>query len=132
VAVACADRGAEAVIDGCLALLAGGETDEELVGVLGGPAGPRYLDAPPDQRYWLRVWGARGLLWAPWHPRAAAAVAAALDDEAWRVREMAAKVIARHRVGEALYAVTESLHDPVPRVRVAAARAVRVLTAAGA
>jgi hypothetical protein len=45
VALACADRGPDAVIDGCLALLGGGETDEELVGVLGGPAGPRMLTA---------------------------------------------------------------------------------------
>jgi HEAT repeat protein len=132
VAQACADRGADAVVEGCLALLAGGDVDEELIGVLGGPAGPLYLDAPPEQRYWLRVWGARGLLWAPWQPRAADAVAAALGDEAWRVREMAAKVIARHRVGPAFDAVTEVLHDPVPRVRVAAARALRLLTAAAA
>jgi len=132
IALACADRGPDAVIDGCLALLGGGEADEELVGVLGGVAGPRYLDAPPDQRYWLRVWGARGLLWAPWQPRAAAAISVALGDEAWRVREMAAKVVARHQVGESFEAVTAILHDPVLRVRIAAARALRMLTAAGA
>ena len=57
IALACSDRGTDAVIDGCLALLGGVEADEELVGVLGGVAGPRYLDAPPDQSYWLRVWG---------------------------------------------------------------------------
>jgi hypothetical protein len=33
--------------------------------------------------------------------RIAAAIVGATHDEAWRVREMAAKVIARHRVGDA-------------------------------
>jgi HEAT repeat protein len=128
----CGSRGADAVVDGCVALLAGGAADEPLVVALGGRAAPRYLNAPPGQRYWLRVWAARGLLWAPWRPQAAPAVVAALTDEAWRVREMAAKVVARHRVGEAFDAVTGVLHDPVPRVRSAASRALRLLTAAGA
>jgi hypothetical protein len=45
---------------------------------------------------------------------------------------MAAKVIARHRVGDALDAVAGLRTDPVPRVRAAAARAVVILTADGA
>jgi hypothetical protein len=129
---ACDRRGADGVVDGCLTLLDGGEVDADLIQVLGGPAGPRYLDAPPDQRYWLRVWAARGLLWAPWQDRSAPAVCEALGDDAWRVREMAAKVVARHRVAEAFDDLTPLLHDPVPRVRFAASRALRVLTAAGA
>jgi hypothetical protein len=132
IADACDRRGADAVVDGCLALLAGGDADSGLILVLGGPAGPQYLDAPPDQRYWLRVWAARGLLWAPWRARSAPAVCDALGDEAWRVREMAAKVVARHRVGEAFDGLTPLLADPTPRVRFAASRALRVLTAAGA
>jgi hypothetical protein len=132
IAAECAARGVDAVVDGCVALLSGAGVDEPLVVALGGRAAPHYLNAPPDQRYWLRVWAARGLLWTPWRPRAAPAVVAALSDEAWRVREMAAKVVARHRVGEAFDAVTDLLHDPVPRVRYAASRALRLLTAAGA
>ena len=62
----------------------------------------------------------------------AAVIANATRDEAWRVREMAAKVIARHRVGDALDAVAALRADPVQRVRAAAARAVTRLTAAGA
>lgn len=60
------------------------------------------------------------------------AVLAALGDDAWRVREMAAKVIAKRRLGEALPAVAALRADPVPRVRAAATRATVVLTAAGA
>jgi HEAT repeat protein len=90
--------------------------------VLDGNAGGR-------DGYWPRVWGARGLLHA-WDPAATEAVIVATHDEAWRVREMAAKVIARHRAGDALNAVAALRTDPVPRVRAAAARAVTILTGA--
>ena len=45
---------------------------------------------------------------------------------------MAAKVIARHRVGDALPAVTALRNDDVPRVRSAAERAIVALTASNA
>jgi hypothetical protein len=45
---------------------------------------------------------------------------------------MAAKVIAKHHVGDALQAVTALADDPVPRVRSAASRAVMMLSASGA
>jgi uncharacterized protein (UPF0147 family) len=45
---------------------------------------------------------------------------------------MAAKVIARHHVGNALEAVAALRDDSVPRVRAAAQRAVEILTASGA
>jgi len=45
---------------------------------------------------------------------------------------MAAKVVARHLVGEATGAVADLREDPVPRVRQAAQRALVRLTAAGA
>lgn len=52
----------------------------------------------------------------------------ATEDPYWRVREMAAKVVARHVVADALEAVGLLCEDPVPRVRAAAERAVaRVL-----
>jgi hypothetical protein len=56
------------------------------------------------------------------------AIIGALGDHAWRVREMAAKVVARHRVGRALDAIAALRMDPVPRVRAAAERAVVLLT----
>ncbi|WP_203717591.1 HEAT repeat domain-containing protein [Asanoa siamensis] len=133
----CARRGHTAVVDGCVALLEGaGDGDVQLIVVLGGPAASWALDpsegGPGSSRwYWVRVWAARGLLWA-WDPRATTAIVAALHDPAWRVRELAAKVVARHLVGDALAAVTVLRTDPVPRVRAAAHRAVVGLTAAGA
>ena len=78
--------------------------------------------------YWPRVWAARGLLHA-WDDRATAVIIQATTDHAWRVREMAGKVVARHRVGDALDAVAALRDDPVPRVRAAAQRAVVMLTA---
>jgi len=45
---------------------------------------------------------------------------------------MAAKVVARHRLGDALPNVADLQHDPTARVRAAASRAVVLLTAAGA
>ena len=128
----CARRGQEAVIAGCLQLISGETTDAELLLALGGPGAAKFLDGRPHtDLYWLRVWGIRGLLWA-WDDTALEAVNRALEDEAWRVREMAAKVVARHLLGDALSAVSKLVDDPVPRVRAAAHRAVILLTQAGA
>ena len=128
----CARRGKEAVVAGCIALLEGRETDGELIVALGGPpalwAAGGGVEGP---RYWRRVWAARGLLWA-WDDTALPAILTALADDAWRVREMAAKVVARHRLGDALPAVAALQHDPTARVRSAASRAVVLLTATGA
>lgn len=129
----CARRGRQAVVDGCARLITGGEGDTALIVALGGPAARGLLDAglPESQLYWLRVWGARGLLWV-WDDSALGALRFALEDEAWRVREMAVKVVARHRLGDTLASVAALQDDPVPRVRAAASRAVTVLTATGA
>lgn len=132
---ACAERGAGEVVASCVALIGGADADPGLVAVLGGPDGPRYLDAPSDQRYWLRVWGTRGLLWAlgvdgappPDRPEIVAALLGALADDSWRVRELAAKVVARYRLDDAHPAITVLLDDEVPRVRYAASRALRLL-----
>jgi HEAT repeat protein len=106
------------------------DTDDALLIALAGPAAQAVLDgaAGGRQGYWPRVWAARGLLHA-WDDRAAAVIIQATADSAWRVREMAAKVIARHRIGDALPAVARLRTDPVPRVRAAAGRAVVLLTA---
>lgn len=126
----CARRGKDAVVAGCVDLLAGRETDADLVLALGGPGAPRVISGE-NKQYWLRVWGARGLLWA-WDESAAAALKAALHDDHWRVRELACKVVARHEVGAALPVVAGLREDAVPRVRAAASRAMVLLTAAGA
>jgi hypothetical protein len=128
----CARRGGAAVVEGCVRLLYGDFADTRLISVLGGATAAWALDGDREERrYWFRVWGARGLLWA-WEDSALDAIVAATGDEAWRVREMAAKVVARHLVGDALEAVAGLRDDPVPRVRAAATRAVARLTQAGA
>ena len=122
-----ARRGRERFAAGCVRLLEGDDADVPLILVLGGRTAPWALERDPGQRHWYRVWAARGLLWA-WHDSAVPAVRLALRDEAWRVREMAAKVVARHVVGDLQAEVAELRDDPVARVRSAATRAVERIT----
>jgi HEAT repeat protein len=127
----CARRGKDAVLADCLALLRG-DTDLTRLQSLAGAGANKYFDGDVhDDMYWFRVWALRGLLWS-WDDRASASVRDALSDEAWRVREMAAKVVARHLVGAASSAIAELRDDPVPRVRQAAERALIRLTNAEA
>lgn len=127
----CARRGRGAVVAGCIELLAGGEADAELILALGGPPARWVVTGMPSgPRYWLRVWAARGLLWA-WDDVALESVQAALTDDAWRVREMALKVVARHRLEDTLSTVAGLQEDPVGRVRRAAARALMRIAARG-
>jgi hypothetical protein len=117
-----------------VALLRWQEVDDDLILALGCGTGEIVLNDGPRQanQYWRRVWGARGLLYA-WDETgdAAAAIIEALSDQHWRVREMAAKVIAKRKVGAALEAVAQLQDDPVPRVRAASHRATVILTASG-
>ncbi|MEV0268340.1 MAG: HEAT repeat domain-containing protein [Hamadaea sp.] len=127
----CRRRGKAAVLADCLALLRG-ETDLRLLRSVAGRGADKYFDGEEHHdTYWFRVWAMRGLLWS-WDDSATAAVIGAFGDEAWRVREMAAKVVARHLVAEAGPAVAELRDDPVPRVRAAADRAVARLISAQA
>lgn len=124
----CARRGRQAVISGCISLLAGEGADDGLIAALGLGATEVLAEREGGRHgYWPRVWAARGLLHV-WDERASAAIIAATADEHWRVREMAAKVIARYRVDGAMDAVLRLRADPVPRVRAAAQRAVILLT----
>ncbi len=128
----CARRGTAELVRGCIRLVQGQDADANLMMALGGPAAGKFLDGRPhSDRYWLRVWGLRGLFWA-WEETAAPAVQAALADESWRVREMAAKVVGKRSIGDAMSAVAQLRADPVPRVRTAAERAVGLLSQAGA
>ncbi|MBP2380721.1 HEAT repeat domain-containing protein [Brachybacterium sacelli] len=73
--------------------------------------------------HWPRVWAARTLLHS-WDPVATLAVEQGLADEAWRVREMCAKVVARYEVGSAAPECARCAEgDAVPRVRVESLRA---------
>ena len=126
---ACDRLGRDAVIERCLSLLAGGEEAPDFVVMLGGAPATRLLaeGVRPAQAYWLRVWAARGLLWAGLGDDPER-VRVGFRDEAWRVREMACKVVARHGIDDLLDDVIGLEADPVPRVRAAATRAaVRVV-----
>jgi len=132
IAAQCQRRGKPAVVSACINLLQGGhDVDDSFLLALAGPHAQAVLSGQDGGRtgYWPRVWAARGLLHA-WDDRATAAIIQATTDDAWRVREMAAKVIARHRVEDAFTAAAGLRNDQVPRVRAAAERAIVNLTAA--
>jgi hypothetical protein len=126
--------GRDEVVGWCADLLAGrvAHDDPDLppLAWLGGRATRWLLGLDGDQLqtslYWVRVWGARGLLHC-YQTSAAADVVTALGDEHWRVREMAAKVVAGWEVGEAADGLVPLLGDEVPRVRAAAARGLGVV-----
>lgn len=127
-AAACATEGTATVAQACAALLEGRAVDDRFVLVVGGRHGLAVLEGR-DREYWLRVWGARGLLYA-WDDAALASLRAGARDEHWRVREMTAKVVARHRLDALAGEVARLRDDEVPRVRAAAQRALERLAAA--
>ena len=121
-------HGRGTVVTACVDLLDGRPVDGHLLVGLGGPPAEWALDgSAPGPDYWTRVWALRGLLWL-WDDRATEALVRAHRYDAWRVREMAAKVVARHEVEAALPSVLALRTDQVLRVRVAAGRAVVRLT----
>ena len=78
--------------------------------------------------YWLRTWGARGLLhvWDDSTGAATDAVLAGLGDEHWRPAEMCLKVVAAHDVAGAGDGAAALADHDLPRVRAAAMRALAV------
>jgi len=127
----CQRRGSTAVVADCVHVLRGEACRDEFLEVLGGNHGVNVLAGADGGRegYWPRVWAARGLLHF-WDDVAATDLVRAASDPSWRVREMVAKVVARHLVDDGLEAVVSLRDDPVTRVRVAAERAVVALTVA--
>lgn len=132
VAAAVARWGTAEVVRRCGAMLGAGPDVPvvgdglELGGVLGGLRDAQWLNGgkPPGHEYWARVWAARALRYV-WDDSAGAPIVAALDDEQWRIREMAAKVIGDREIGEAADALLTLAIDPhqETRVRTAAVRA---------
>lgn len=117
---ASARHGEAAVAGWCVEALRGQPLTDDLVELLGGPGTFAVLRSGD---YWGRVWGARGLLYV-WTSSAAPAVVAGLTDSAWRVREMCGKVVRLREIGEAADLLASLAQtDDVPRVRVAAIRA---------
>src|SRR5262249_42968665 len=89
--------------------------------------GDPVLDETVWKDYWVRTWGARGLLYC-WDASAAPAVVAGLGDEHYRPAEMCLKVSAKYDVaGAGPGAATLTRHE-LPRVR---ANAVRTLGVVG-
>lgn len=125
----CRSIGRASVVAQCVAILNGVEADPPFLAVLAGPASRAVLDGRIGglNGYWPEVWAARGLLHV-WDDDAVEAIIATAADPSWRVREMSAKVIARHRVLPAIDAVMVLLNDQNARVRAAAHRAFETIT----
>jgi hypothetical protein len=117
----------------CTDLMAGADREEyveELRSLTGHDwhPGDGVFDREAWQDYWVRTWGARGLLYV-WDDAAAPAVVAGLDDEHWRPAEMCLKVSTRRELGEAGPCAAElAVIGELPRVRV---QALRTLGAVG-
>ena len=130
-----ADRiGEREVVALCVDLLQGADRHDHpdampyLTGVVFDESSPRFY---PSQwkDYWVRTWGARGLLYV-WDDSAGPAVVAGLEDEHWRPAEMCLKVSTRRELGEAgPRAAVLAATGELPRVR---AQALRTLGAVGA
>ena len=120
----CDRRGRILCVRDCIAILSDHTADADFLRVIGGPSAEIVLDGRAGglEGYWPRVWAARGLLHV-WDDVATDAIIAATTNDSWRVREMSAKVIARHHVSPAIDAVVSLLGDDNARVRTAARRA---------
>ena len=97
--------GVRATVDLCVDLLEGADRNDHpdampyLTGVVFDEESPIFYPAQWKD-YWVRTWGARGLLYV-WDDSAAPAVVAGLDDEHWRPAEMCLKVSTKRELGEA-------------------------------
>lgn len=123
--------GTPAFISACVDLLGGAPREqyvEELRSLTGHDwqAGDGVLDATRWKDFWVRSWGARGLLHV-WHESATAAIVAGLGDEHYRPAEMCLKVVAAHDVAGAGDGAARLAVHPLPRVRVQAMRALAVV-----
>jgi hypothetical protein len=124
--------GIPAFVDTCRSLMGGADRADHLPALryLAGRSfdeGDQALDPSVWDDYWLRTWGARGLLHV-WDDRATAAVVAGLDDEHWRPAEMCLKVATRHDVAGTGDGAAILADHQLPRVR---AQALRTLAVTG-
>ena len=126
IAAAVEQLGLDTVVLRSLSLLAGNNEGEEFLLVVGGEHAQGILDGAPVL-YWPELWGTRALLYV-WNDMAVVAVTGALGNQAWRVREMGARVAAVRDLPLAA-AVEVLLVDEVARVRASAARALGALGA---
>jgi HEAT repeats len=88
--------------------------------------GEPVFDPTVWRDYWVRTWGARGLLYC-WHDVATPSVVTGLADDHYRPAEMCLKVSAKHDVaGTGPGAALLTRHE-LPRVRANAVRALGVV-----
>lgn len=137
-AAAAATLGADAFGAWCAGVLTGTIGMDQLV--VEPEPDPRWLAdgawsswGPPETwterglAYWPRVWAARSLL-HQWSADAEPAIVTGLLDEHWRVREMCAKVAAKHGLASAADACARNVvRDDNTRSRIAALRVVGLL-----
>jgi hypothetical protein len=101
--------------------------EPEVMSYLAGENGPRWVELGFGvQSYFVRTWALRAMLYA-WDESASTTVIDALEDEHWRPREMALKVVAKRLIDSDVDAVARLRDDPVPRVQAAARRAMELL-----
>ena len=126
--IECERRSSDEVVRDSIAILEEHAVDDHFLRVIGGPSAESVLEGRDGglDGYWPRVWAARGLLHV-WNDTATSAIITAVTHKSWRVREMAAKVIARHHVRPAIDVVVTLLDDDNARVRAAASRAFGVV-----
>ncbi len=123
--------GLPAFVAVCTDLMAGADREEyveELRGLTGHDwqPGEDVLDRRSWHDYWVRTWGARGLLHV-WDDAATDAVARGLADDHWRPAEMCLKVAARHDVAGTGDGAAALADHELPRVRAQAMRALAVV-----
>jgi HEAT repeats len=111
--------GESIVVRRSISLLAGNNEGEDFLLFVGGEHARGILDGAPVL-YWPELWGTRALLYV-WDDSAVEAVAAAMGNQAWRVREMGARVAAARELAMS-GALVGLLTDEVARVRATAAR----------
>jgi hypothetical protein len=125
--------GVRLTVDLCVGLIEGADRNDHadampyFTGIVFDEESPVYYPAQWKD-YWVRTWGARGLLYV-WDDSATPAVVSGLDDEHWRPAEMCLKVSTKRGIGEAgPRATVLAVEGELPRVRV---QALRTLGAVG-
>ncbi|TFC77409.1 HEAT repeat domain-containing protein [Cryobacterium cheniae] len=117
---AVAHYGEQAVIDNSVALLRAKNAGKDFLLYAGGRHALGILEGAPAL-YWPELWGARALLYV-WGESAAPYIVVGLNNQAWRVREMCAKVVLLRGL-EVAPKLVRLTTDEVPRVRAAALHA---------
>lgn len=120
IATAVDHYGEEAVAQNAITLLRGKNAGKDFLLYAGGRHALGILDGAPAL-YWPELWGARTLLHV-WDESAAPYVVVGLSNQAWRVREMCARVVLLREL-QVAPKLTRLTTDENPRVRAAALNA---------